>query len=100
MQMAITNMKLLQHFILVNQLLEKLKTFNKWKHIINSFKELSILKNLIKEKVNWYLDKLIVKMENLTDKCVSVFFFFFFLAGEVLPSGFYLFINKFLYTQI
>src|SRR3954469_19779173 len=61
-----------------------LKTFNKWGHVSNPFKgspgrrklfspeELNILKNLVKEKVDWYLDELLVEMENLTGKRASV----------------------------
>jgi transposase len=61
-----------------------LKTFTKWGCIINPFKgapgrkkkfsrnELQILQQLIKEKVDWYLDELLVEMENKTGKSVSV----------------------------
>ncbi|CAG8497583.1 16992_t:CDS:2 [Cetraspora pellucida] len=61
-----------------------LKNYNKWQHVINLFKaprgkrklfsgeELKILKNLVKEKVDWYLDELVVEMENLTGKHASI----------------------------
>jgi transposase len=63
-----------------------IKIFNKWGHVSNPFKistgtgrrktfspeELKILKSLVKEKVDWYLDELLVEMENLTGKYVSV----------------------------
>lgn len=61
-----------------------LKTYNKWGDVVNPFKvprgrrklfsgeELNILKNLVKEKVDWYLDELLYEMENLTGKRASV----------------------------
>jgi transposase len=62
-----------------------LKTFSKWGCVVNPFKEVSgrkkkfsrielqILQQLVKEKVDWYLDELLVEMENQTGKTVSVF---------------------------
>ena len=61
-----------------------LNNFKKWGHVSNPFKstpgrrktflpeELKILKNLVENKVDWYLDELAVEMEILTGKCVSV----------------------------
>ena len=61
-----------------------LRTFAKWGCVINPFKEvpgrkkkfsrkeLQVLQQLVKEKVNWYLDELLVEMENLTGKSASV----------------------------
>ena len=61
-----------------------LKTFSKWGCVINLFKgapgrkkkfsrkELQMLKQLVKEKVDWYLDELLVEMERLTGKSSSV----------------------------
>jgi transposase len=61
-----------------------LKTFAKWGCVINPFKgapgrkkkfsrkELQMLKQLVKEKVDWYLDELLVEMERLTGKSSSV----------------------------
>ncbi|PKB94323.1 hypothetical protein RhiirA5_439060, partial [Rhizophagus irregularis] len=34
--------------------------------------EMCILQNLVKDKVDWYLDELVYEMENLTGKRVSV----------------------------
>jgi transposase len=61
-----------------------LRTFAKWGCVINPFKgapgrkkkfsrkELQVLQQLVKEKVDWYLDELLVEMENLTGKSTSV----------------------------
>jgi transposase len=61
-----------------------LKTFLKWGCVVNPFKEvagrkkkfsrieLQILQQLVKEKVDWYLDELLVEMENQTGKSVSI----------------------------
>jgi transposase len=61
-----------------------LKTFAKWGCVVNPFKgvpgrkkkfsrnELQVLQQLVKEKVDWYLDELLVEMERLTGKSVSV----------------------------
>ena len=61
-----------------------LKTFSKWGCVVNTFKEvvgrkkkfsrieLQILQQLVKEKVDWYLDELLVEMENQTGKSVSI----------------------------
>src|SRR6185436_16158319 len=61
-----------------------LRTFAKWGCVINPFKgapgckkkfsrkELQVLQQLVKEKVDWYLDELLVEIENLTGKSASV----------------------------
>jgi transposase len=61
-----------------------LRTFSKWGCVVNPFKEvagrkkkfsrieLQILQQLVKEKVDWYLDELLVEMENQTGKSVSI----------------------------
>jgi transposase len=61
-----------------------LKTFSKWGCVVNPLKgvpgrkkkfsrnELQILQQLVKEKVDWYLDELLVEMENQTGKPVSI----------------------------
>ncbi|GES92103.1 hypothetical protein RCL_jg28538.t1 [Rhizophagus clarus] len=58
--------------------------YEKWACITNPFKgvfgrkklfnrnDMYILRNLIKDKVNWYLDKLTHEMENLTGKRASI----------------------------
>ena len=60
------------------------KRYNHWAYIKNPFKgipgqrklfsreDLAIFKNLVKEKVDWYLDKLVYEMECLTRKRVSI----------------------------
>ena len=60
------------------------KRYNHWAYITNLFKNifgrrklvsrenLAILRNLVAEKVNWYLDELVYEMENLTEKNVSI----------------------------
>ena len=58
--------------------------YKKWIYITNSFKgvpgrrrlfvreDMHILQNLVKDKVDWYLDELVYKMENLTGKSASI----------------------------
>lgn len=58
--------------------------YKKWACVTNPFKGISgrrklfnrsdmyILQNLVKDKVNWYLDELVYEMENLTGKRASV----------------------------
>jgi transposase len=58
--------------------------YKKWACVINPFKGISgrrklfnrndmyILQNLVKDKVNWYLDELVYEMENFTGKRASV----------------------------
>jgi len=58
--------------------------YKKWACVTNPFKGISgrrklfnrndmyILQNLIRDKVNWYLDELAYEMENLTGKWASI----------------------------
>lgn len=58
--------------------------YEKWACVTNPFKGISgrrklfsrndmyILQNLIRDKVNWYLDELVSEMENLTGKRASI----------------------------
>lgn len=60
------------------------KRYNRWACVINPFKgvsgrrklfdrrDLTILRNLVREKVNWYLDELVYEMECLTGKRASI----------------------------
>jgi len=60
------------------------KRYNRWACVINPFKgisgrrklfsrsEMSILRNLVGEKVDWYLDELVYEMECLTGKRASI----------------------------
>ena len=60
------------------------KRYNRWACVNNPFKnvpnqrklfsseDLAILRNLVREKVNWYLDKLIYEMECLIGKRASI----------------------------
>ena len=61
-----------------------IKRYNHWAYVENPFKsvpgqrklfsnnDLMLLRNLIKEKVNWYLDELVYEMENLIGKRASI----------------------------
>ncbi|GES98713.1 homeodomain-like protein [Rhizophagus clarus] len=61
-----------------------IKRYNRWVCVENPFKgipgrrkqfsneDLEILRNLITEKVDWYLDELVYEMEYITGKRVSV----------------------------
>ena len=61
-----------------------IKRYNHWAYVKNPFKSvpdqrklfsnnnLVLLRNLIKEKVDWYLDELVYKMECITGKRISV----------------------------
>ena len=61
-----------------------IKLYEKWACVTNPFKgipgrrklfsrgDMYILQNLIRDKVNWYLDELVHEMENFTGKRVSV----------------------------
>ena len=61
-----------------------IKRYNHWACVKNPFKSISdqrklfsnndlvLLRNLIKEKVNWYLDELVYEMECITGKRTSV----------------------------
>ena len=58
--------------------------YEKWACITNPFKgvpgrrklfnreDMYILRNLVKDKVDWYLDELVYEMENLTGKRASI----------------------------
>src|SRR5437763_14684527 len=60
------------------------KRYNRWACVINPFKgvsgrrklfdrrDLTILRNLVREKVDWYLDELVYEMECLTGKRASI----------------------------
>src|SRR6266511_1717604 len=60
------------------------KRYNHWACVKNPFKgipgrrklfsreDLTILKNLVREKVDWYLDELVYEMECLTGKRASI----------------------------
>ena len=60
------------------------KRYNHWACVKNPFKGISgwrklfsredmvILRNLVKEKVDWYLDELVYEMEHLTGKRASI----------------------------
>ena len=60
------------------------KRYNRWACVINPFKgisgrrklfdrrDLTILRNLVREKVDWYLDELVYEMECLTGKRTSI----------------------------
>ncbi len=60
------------------------KRYNRWACVTNPFKnifgrrklfsreDLAILRNLVAEKVDWYLDELVYEMGNLTGKNVSI----------------------------
>ena len=60
------------------------KRYNRWACVINPFKgipgrrklfnrrDMTILRNLIREKVDWYLDELVYEMECLTGKRASI----------------------------
>ena len=60
------------------------KRYNHWAYVKNPFKgipdqrklfsreDLAILKNLVREKVDWYLDELVYEMECLTGKRASI----------------------------
>jgi transposase len=61
-----------------------IKRYNRWACVKNPFKcvpgrrklfsgeDLTVLRNLIAEKIDWYLDELIYEMERLTGKRASV----------------------------
>ena len=58
--------------------------YEKWACVTNPFKgilgrrklfsrnDMYILQNLVRDKVNWYLDELVYEMENFTGKRVSI----------------------------
>ena len=60
------------------------KRYNRWACVINPFKgvfgrrklfdrrDLTILRNLVKEKIDWYLNELVYEMECLTGKRASI----------------------------
>jgi transposase len=60
------------------------KRYNRWACVVNPFKnvpgrrkllsreDMAILRNLVTEKVDWYLDELAYEMGNLTGKNVSI----------------------------
>ncbi len=60
------------------------RRYNRWACVINPFKgvsgqrklfskeDMAVLRNLIAEKVDWYLDELVYKMKCLTGKRASV----------------------------
>ena len=60
------------------------KRYNHWGYVKNPFKgvpgqrklfsreDLTILRNLIRERVDWYLDELVYEMECLTRKRASI----------------------------
>lgn len=60
------------------------KRYNRWACVKNPFKgvpgrrklfsreDLTILRNLVREKVDWYLDELVYEMEFLTGKRASI----------------------------
>ncbi|CAG8539336.1 7927_t:CDS:2, partial [Cetraspora pellucida] len=61
-----------------------LRTFEKWECVRNPYKgqpgrkksfthqDMDQLKHIIKEKVDWYLDEILIKMENRTNKHFSI----------------------------
>jgi len=65
--------------------------YKKWAYVTNPFKgipsrkklfskgDMYMFQNLIRDKVNWYLDELVYEMENFTGKRVSVLTFWRFL---------------------
>ena len=60
------------------------KRYNRWGYVKNPFKgvpgrrklfsreDLTILRNLVRERVDWYLDELVYEMECLTGKRASI----------------------------
>ena len=60
------------------------KRYNRWRCVKNPFKgvpgrrklfsreDLTILRNLVRERVDWYLDELVYEMECLTGKRTSI----------------------------
>lgn len=60
------------------------KRYNRWACVINPFRgvpgrrklfnrrDMIILRNLVSEKVDWYLDELVYEMESLTGKRASI----------------------------
>jgi transposase len=71
-------------YISKSSVIRIIKIYNKWACVINPFKgvvgrrklfnrsDMYILQNLIKNKVDWYLDELVHEMENYTGKRASV----------------------------
>ncbi|CAG8826730.1 32328_t:CDS:2, partial [Gigaspora margarita] len=51
-----------------------LQNFRRWGCVTNPFKdeEIVILKQLVCEKVDWYLDELVYEMKRMTEKCALV----------------------------